>query len=376
MQQQGNATLEGILGVARDAMAEGQVVKATVAVIEVSNRRDAATPVQLVDLLERSCVYGPRMLVDFVWDELGPFAYTGWALALALRCAREDVARDLLQYGVTLLADVPQGSKYQAIAAHEVSLSRFDLTEGSPNLLLNMGDRTVCSEVFAPFSGSEQLVGGSFATMTSIAATCDVIGRLCAEGMFSDIVFADLFRAAVVRAGELATSPDPAQPEARGALMELAERMLVLRRERGSGGQFIELVVANLLRDTADISLIRFLCEQDASIFYDALESFPWVSAHIELVRSLVPYLKAGTQDQNAQLATVLARAGCLDELKQVLSWPHALDVRGIDAAIQAASTAGHAETSAWLLGERSRVASCENGNGRASGDDLSALFL
>lgn len=376
MKERGEAGMNELLGVARDAMAAGQVVNATVAVIELSARRNEATPVQLVDLLERSCVYGPRTLVDFVWDELGPFAYASWALALALRCAREDVARNLMRRGVTLLDPIPHEQRYRAIAEHEVSLSRFDLTRESPNLFLHTRDRTVCSEVFAPFTGMEQLIGGSFSTATNIAATCDAVGRLCDEQAFDDTVFADLLRAVVVRAGELASVPDQSQPEARGALMELAAHMLDLYRSSGAGGSYVELVVANLLSEAADLPLIRFLCERDSSVFFEALESFPWLERHMQLVCSLVPSLQPGTPSQNARLAKMLARGGFLDELKIVASWPQAITLEGLDAAIEAASSTGHAEISAWLLAERTRRASCDNSSQQGEEDDLSSLLL
>ena len=59
------------------------------------------TPPEAVDLLERSCAYGPLASAQAVWEHFrGDFAYTGWALALALRCNNENVARWLLGLGV------------------------------------------------------------------------------------------------------------------------------------------------------------------------------------------------------------------------------------------------------------------------------------
>lgn len=380
MQGREHTSFNNLLGVTRDAMASGEVVKATVAIIELAPHRDEVSPIELVDLLERSCVYGPCGLVDFVWDELGPFVYTGWALALALRCAREDVARDLLEKGVSLLADVPQGQKFRSIATHEVSLSRFDLTQGSPDLFLHTRKRTVCSEVFEAFTGKEQLVGGSFATATNLAATCDAVGRLAGEGAFDDIVFADLLRAVLVRAEALASQPEASQPEAMQACVKLAGLLLDLHRSQGRGGDYVELVVANMLREGIDLAVTRFLCERDSSLFYEALDSFPWLKKDGTLLRSLVRCLRPGTHEQNARLACVLAKAGYLDELKLVVSWPDSLTSADYDAAIQAASSAGRAEVSAWLLSERTRAfggnnAALENAQSE-SNDDLSALFL
>lgn len=366
------------LAIARDAIASGRVVQAVSELIEVAGLRDELTPTQLVDLLERSCVYGPRLLVDFVWDQLGPFVYRGWALALALRCAREDVARDLMERGVRLLEDPPLPAQYRSIAAHESALSRFDLTEGSPNLFLDSSTRTVCSEPFEPFSGNEQLVGGSFATTASVAATCDAVGRLAGEGLFDDLAFADLLRAVVVRASELALSPDPAQPEAHDACIGLAARLLDLHTGRGMGGSSVALVVATMLRDRTGLPILALLCDNDPTVFYEALESYDWLSSDPALVRRVVPHLRPGTPAQNAHLAEVLARGGCLEELHTVASWPQALSPEGLERAIEAASAAGHAEVASWLLARR-RQASADAGSdeaGEPSRDGLADLLL
>ena len=67
---------------------------------------EAVSATEAVDLLERASAFGQVDVVDAVWDAFdGDFAYTGWALALALRCACEDAACDLLSRGVDLLGD-------------------------------------------------------------------------------------------------------------------------------------------------------------------------------------------------------------------------------------------------------------------------------
>lgn len=365
-----------LLAIARDATAGGHVVQATGAVIALSDQATRLSTAQRIDLLERACVYGPRMLVDFVWEELGPFAYRGWALALALRCAREDVARDLLARGVTLMEDTPLGETYRTIAAHESSLSRFDLTRSSKGLFMDAFQRTVCSEVFAPFSGNEQLVGGSFATSTNLAATCDVVGRLASEGLFCALEFDDLLRCAIVRAAELRERPDPSQPEARDACLGLAAHMLVLHDSRGMGDDYLGLVLGNFLgTPRCDQSTLAWLCERAPQAFYEALDSFSWISHDGALVRSLVSHLRPGTHEQNAHLATLLAECGYLDELKVVAAWPNALTPEGVDQAMDAASHAGHAKVASWLLGYRRSLVP-QGSRSKSEQEDLSSLLL
>ena len=52
-----------------------------------------------------------------------------------------------------------------------------------------------------------------------------------------------------------------------------------------------------------------------------------------------------------------MAAAGHMPELQTVAAWPHALDPASADAAIQAASAAGHAEAATWLLARKQGVA-------------------
>lgn len=367
--------LRKVLPLARDAMAAGHLTEAITAVMAVVPHRQAATAAQLVDLLERACVYGPRMLVDFVWDELEPFAYRGWALALALRCAREDVARDLLDKGVRLMEDPPMAEGYRTIAAHERSLSRFDLTQGSAGLFAEARQRTVCTEVFAPFRGEEQLVGGTFATSTNLASTCDVVGRLAGEGLFDDVEFDDLLRAALLRAAQLGHAPDPSQPEAQDACLALARRLLRLHERRGLGGGYLGLVLGNFLHDRTDESILTFLCREAPQAVHEALESFSWMADDGELLRRLVAHLSPGTPRQNAHLLRLLARFGYLPQMRAVAKWPGASDAQALDQALEAASGAGHAQAASWLLGRRRSLAPAVAPAAQGS-DDIAKLLL
>lgn len=342
-----------LLAVTRDTYASGRLAESVILSVMCLEARADLTSAELVDLLERACVYGPLPLVQVVYEQLGPFVYRGWALALALRCAREDVARYLLGRGVDLLEDVEVGELYRAIAAHESSLSRFDLTRSSPNLLLNPLEHSVSTEVFAPFSGTEQLMGSAYATSCDIAATCDLVGRLAGEGAFDSVAFDDLLRAALARAQEVMRDPAGQPDYALEALLGLAREMLGLRRERGLGSDYVDLIMGNLITPQAARGLVAFICEEAPRVFLGRLRSLSWLRARPELVRDMVPHLSPGTTEQNDALLAVLAANGYLDEVRVVASWPDALSSDGLDAAIEAASRGGWAECASWLLARR-----------------------
>ncbi|MGI6754863.1 MAG: hypothetical protein ACOX4F_02460 [Atopobiaceae bacterium] len=349
------AQLEGYLARERDAIAAGRLTEALTLTLLVSDLRDQATPVELVDLLERACVFGPKLLVDFMYDVLAPFVYEGWALALALRVAREDVAEDLLDRGVDLLQDVERLEVLRSIAAHETSLSRFDLTRTSPNLFLNMQDTTVSSEVFAPFTGNEQLVGGSFSTAVDLKKTVILVGRLAEEGRFESVVFDDLFRAAIVRGAGAYKAPDTDTHAAEVAklCLALASRMMKLHEEKGYGSEYMSLILASFMHPDADPRIMIFVSKCSPSTFLEALSSYSWLRHRPDLVERAVPYLAAGTEEQNARIVELLAKHGKLGALKRMAdlsAWQgcftHSVLQRGIDAA----SGAGHAEVATWLL--------------------------
>lgn len=355
----------------RDSFAAGRLAESVIDVILCLEYRDQLTSAERIDLLERSCVFGPLDLVQVVYEQLGPFSYRGWALALALRTAREDVARYLLDQGVDLLEDVQVPELYRAIAAHESSLSRFDLTRSSPNLLLNPLEHTVSTEVFASFSGSDQLMGSSFATLSDVAATCDLVGRLAEEGRFDSVVFDDLFRAALARAQEVMRRPEGEPDYAVEALLGLARRMLALRRERGLGSDYLDLIMGNLITPTAEEGIVAFVCEEAPRVFLGRLVALSWLRGKVDLVRRMVPHLSGGTEEQDRALLCLLAGNGFLDELRQVEAWPGAATRGNLDAAIAEAAGAGRAECASWLLARRRELDAQVPGDG---GDGLGAL--
>ena len=371
------AKLEGILVRLRDAIAAGHITEAVTLTMAVSDLREQATSVELVDLLERACVYGPKLLVDFMYDVLAPFAYEGWALALSLRVAKEDIARDLLERGVDLLQDVGRLELYRAIAAHETSFSRFDLTRNSPNLFLNPRDKTVSTEVFAPFTGREQLVGGSFGTTTSLRATTELVGTLAEEGRFEAIVFDDLFRAAVVRAAEAYENPDKHSPDTAKLCLNLAAKMIRLHDEKGYGSEYIDLILGNFIRADEDPRIMTFICKNSPSTFLEAVVSFPWLRDRPHLVEYMVPYLSRGTEEQDASIVELLAKNGKLNALKRMSElpgWDGVFTPGVLKRGIDAASSAGHAEIATWLLSRLEEADGRSDDKGRRN--DLSDLLF
>ena len=318
---------------------------------------EAVSATEAVDLLERASAFGQVDVVDAVWDAFdGDFAYTGWALALALRCACEDAARDLLSRGVDLLGDFRKPRKLRALMPHEGTFTRFDLTRDSPTLFLNNMDHTVSTEVFEPFTGVEQLAGKPYARKTSVSDACACVYRIARDGLFDATVFDDLFRAAVVRAWHALRHPTSRDPQTAEACFDLGRRMLALHRTRGMGDANVELVLGNLVVPRADRAVVGFVCKNAPDVFLGRMMSLDWLRADVDLLRAMVPLLGPGTPAQNAELLRIMAAAGHMQELQTVAAWPHALDPASADAAIQAASAAGHAEAATWLLARKQGV--------------------
>ena len=318
---------------------------------------EAVSATEAVDLLERASAFGQVDVVDAVWDAFdGDFAYTGWALALALRCACEDAARDLLSRGVDLLGDFRKPRKLRALMPHEGTFTRFDLTRESPTLFLNNMDHTVSTEVFEPFTGVEQLAGKPYARKTSVSDACACVYRIARDGLFDATVFDDLFRAAVVRAWHALRHPTSRDPQTAEACFDLGRRMLALHRTRGMGDANVELVLGNLVVPRADRAVVGFVCKNAPDVFLGRMMSLDWLRADVDLLRAMVPLLGPGTPAQNAELLRIMAAAGHMQELQTVAAWPHALDPASADAAIQAASAAGHAEAATWLLARKQGV--------------------
>lgn len=318
---------------------------------------EAVSATEAVDLLERASAFGQVDVVDAVWDAFdGDFAYTGWALALALRCACEDAARDLLSRGVDLLGDFRKPRKLRALMPHEGTFTRFDLTRESPTLFLNNMDHTVSTEVFEPFTGVEQLAGKPYARKTSVSDACACVYRIARDGLFDATVFDDLFRAAVVRAWHALRHPTSRDPQTAEACFDLGRRMLALHRTRGMGDANVELVLGNLVVPRADRAVVGFVCKNAPDVFLGRMMALDWLRADVDLLRAMVPLLGPGTPAQNAELLRIMAAAGHMQELQTVAAWPHALDPASADAAIQAASAAGHAEAATWLLARKQGV--------------------
>lgn len=354
-----DADVQALLEAARAAICAQppRVREALAAVRALASFAEAVSATEAVDLLERASAFGQVDVVDAVWDAFdGDFAYTGWALALALRCACEDAARDLLSRGVDLLGDFRKPRKLRALMPHEGTFTRFDLTRESPTLFLNNMDHTVSTEVFEPFTGVEQLAGKPYARKTSVSDACACVYRIARDGLFDATVFDDLFRAAVVRAWHALRHPTSRDPQTAEACFDLGRRMLALHRTRGMGDANVELVLGNLVVPRADRAVVGFVCKNAPDVFLGRMMALDWLRADVDLLRAMVPLLGPGTPAQNAELLRIMAAAGHMQELQTVAAWPHALDPASADAAIQAASAAGHAEAATWLLARKQGV--------------------
>ncbi len=354
-----DADVQALLEAARAAICAQppRVREALAAVRALASFAEAVSATEAVDLLERASAFGQVDVVDAVWDAFdGDFAYTGWALALALRCACEDAARDLLSRGVDLLGDFRKPRKLRALMPHEGTFTRFDLTRESPTLFLNNMDHTVSTEVFEPFTGVEQLAGKPYARKTSVSDACACVYRIARDGLFDATVFDDLFRAAVVRAWHALRHPTSRDPQTAEVCFDLGRRMLALHRTRGMGDANVELVLGNLVVPRADRAVVGFVCKNAPDVFLGRMMALDWLRADVDLLRAMVPQLGPGTPAQNAELLRIMAAAGHMQELQTVAAWPHALDPASADAAIKAASAAGHAEAATWLLARKQGV--------------------
>ena len=354
-----DADVQALLEAARAAICAQppRVREALAAVRALASFAEAVSATEAVDLLERASAFGQVDVVDAVWDAFdGDFAYTGWALALALRCACEDAACDLLSRGVDLLGDFRKPRKLRALMPHEGTFTRFDLTRESPTLFLNNMDHTVSTEVFEPFTGVEQLAGKPYARKTSVSDACACVYRIARDGLFDATVFDDLFRAAVVRAWHALRHPTSRDPQTAEACFDLGRRMLALHRTRGMGDANVELVLGNLVVPRADRAVVGFVCKNAPDVFLGRMMALDWLRADVDLLRAMVPQLGPGTPAQNAELLRIMAAAGHMQELQTLAAWPHALDPASADAAIKAASAAGHAEAATWLLARKQGV--------------------
>lgn len=353
---------------ARDALATSTDTEALEALHALKPQLDEVGHVEAVDLLERASTFGRLACVEALYDMFGEFAYSSWALALALRCAQEDVARLLLAKGVDLLGPVTQPTRIRVLVPHEGTFTRFDLTRTSPTLFLNPMDPTVSTEVFEPFGRPEHLAGHAYAAPTDLARTCGLVARLASEGLFDPLVFDDLFRAAMVKAWHALRHAGSRDQKTAAVCLDLGRHLLGLHRERGMGDKNVELLLGNLIVPKVDPDIVAFVCEEEPGVFLERLAALSWLRDDAELVRAMVGRLAPASQELNGVLLRVLARNGYVRELRMLEGWSDTLTPANLAAAIDEAASAGHAEASAWLLahGELPSGASAQ-----ASLDDL-----
>ena len=370
MASSGRIGVQHLLAVTRDVVASGDELKAAVALQLLGENRLLLTPAEHVDLLERACVYGSQALVGLCWEMLKPFPYAGWALALALRCGRADVSRLLLDEGVDLLQAAHGTGSIISPSSRNVPLDRGDTTKGNYNLLLVPHDRSVCSEVFSPFRGNEQLVGGSFSTHTDLAVTCDLVAALAGEGRFDPVVFDDLLRAAIDRADQALDARGGADGPAAEACLGLASRMVTLWHQDKGGDKNVAAVLSTFVEPSAHEEVLALVCESAPEVMLSCIASMSWLQDDVDLVCRLVGHLSAGTPVQNEYLAGYLARNGCMDALRTMSLWPGVLAGQAGRRAMMEAAGAGHAELAAWLLrlGEDGPGAGGGSGAGDATG--------
>ena len=335
------------------------------------------SPVEAVDLLERACTFGTAPVVEAAYQAFPEFVYESWALALALRCANEPVARLLLDRGVDLLGSVHQPTTFRALLPHEGTFTRFDLTRQSPTLFLNPMDPTVSTEVFEPFRGraNESLAKPAYERPIDLTATCDLVARLAAEGCFDAVVFDDLLRAALVRAWHALRHEGQFDEQTADTCLAFGKRMLDMYYMRGQGDHVVRRILGNLIVPKVHPRIVEFVCKQAPDVFLERLASTAWLQRDTNLVASMVPHLSPSAEEHNGKLLQILAADGRMTELEQLAGWRDTLTAGNVDAAMQEASKAGHAEAAAWLLAHHPHHAGQGSDDG-AGFDDLQDLLL
>lgn len=311
---------------------------------------------QAVDLLERSCVLARLETLQAVWNCFkGNFAYTGWALALALRCSKEDSARWLLHQGVDLLGPPCHPPKIRALLPPEGTFTRFDLVRTSPTLFLNNLDPTVSTEIFENFGDHDQLAGSAYSIPVDIRHSCSLIAQLARESLFDTLVFNDIFRAALVKVWQLLRNQKHPDVTAASACLNLARELMELHTKHGMGDKNIELILANLIVPKADPKILSFVCDVCPQAFLGRALSLSWLKDDIELICSMVPHLALANHasvsaTQASKLLQLLASAGRMSEVQLLATWPQASERTTLMRAMLAAAQAGHGELSLWLL--------------------------
>lgn len=350
-------TVEQLTARAREAIVSGSQQEAIAAFEALAPVYAQVSPVQAVDLLERACTCSTAEVVSAAYQAFPEFVYESWALALALRCANEPVARLLLDRGVDLLGSVHPPTTYRALLPHEGTFTRFDLTRQSPTLFLNPMDPTVSTEVFEPFRGRaiESLVSPAYQVPTDLTATCDLVVRLASEGCFDAVVFDDLLRAGLVRAWHALRHEGQQDEQVAQTCLDFGSRMLDMYYMRGQGDHYVRLILGNLIVPKVHPRIVAFVCDKAPDVFLERLHSLSWLRKEVGLVAGMVDRLSPSTQERNGSLLTLMAENGCMEQLEQLATWDDTLTVENVDAAMEAASKAGHAEASAWLLAHHPR---------------------
>jgi len=341
---------------------------------EIAPNAESLSPVDAVDLLERACAFGDLPCVHLLWKVVPDFAYTSWALMLALRCAHEEVARFLLDQGVDLLGGAHQPRGVRALLPHEGTFTRFCLTRLSTTLFVNPLDPTVSTEVFEEFAPRRQLAGGPYSKEVDLQATCDLVAQLAEEGLFDATVFDDLLRATLVKAWHSLRHEATRDSRTAEMCLGLGSKMLALHRTRGLGDARIEQILASLVVPKASPRVLQFICEEAPDVFLERLSVLPWLYESPTLVRQMVPFLSPSDDEAlNGTLLRLLARGGFMEDIGALSSWDHTLTRQNLLAALDEASAAGHAEVAAWAL---SKLQGTDAPGGSEDSLGLGDLFL
>ena len=370
-------SVDTLVAQAREALVARDREATAKALVALAPIYAQVSPVAAVDLLERGATFGTSETMGALYDAFPEFVYESWALALALRCANEQTARYLLEERcVDLLGSVHQPTTYRALLPHEGTFTRFDLTRQSPTLFLNPMDPTVSTEVFEPFRGraNEHLAGSTYRMTTSLSATCDLVAQLASEGWFDAVVFDDLLRAALVRAWHALRHEGEHDEETAEICLAFSTRMLEMHYMRGQGDQTVRKILGSLIVPKASPRIIAFVCDEAPDVFLERLCALKWLQHDDALVARMVSHLSPSTEEHNGRLLLVLAEGNHMAELSMLQDWENTFTTRNVDAAMDAASRAGHAEAAAWLLARRPQIGT--TGTGQASTGDLADLLL
>ena len=369
-------SVEQLTAQARETIVTGDEQASVDALLALAPAYASVAPVQAVDLLERACVFGTARVVSAAYEAFPEFVYESWALALALRCANEPVARLLLDRGVDLLGGVHQPTTYRALLPHEGTFTRFGLTRQSPTLFLNPMDPTVSTEVFEPFRDRANacLATPAYRKDTDLASTCDLVARLASEGCFDAVVFDDLLRAALVRAWHALRHEGQRDEAVAETCLAFASRMLEMYHMRGQSEQSLHRILGSLIVPKVHPRIVEFVCEVAPDVFLERLHELSWLKKEDGLVASMVGHLSPSIEEHNGTLLLLMAKNGRMPQLETMSSWENTLTSRNVDMAMEAASKAGHAEAATWLLARHPRRRN--NDLQSTASDDLSELLL